>query len=74
MPRTYKKGDYQKYHASEKAKKDRAARNKARREALRKGQVKKGDRKEVDHIDGNPRNNAKKNRRIISRHANRVKQ
>jgi hypothetical protein len=33
------KAYYEKYHSSEKAKKDRAARNKARREAEKKGKV-----------------------------------
>lgn len=70
----YKKGDYERYHKSLDMKKDRAARNKARREAIRKGQVKKGDGKEIDHIDGNPRNNSAKNKRVVSRHTNRVKQ
>lgn len=70
----YKPGDYDKYHASERAKKDRAARNKARRQLEAKGRVHRGDGKEVDHVDGNPRNNAPGNRRVVSRHTNRVKQ
>lgn len=66
--------EYRKYHASERMKKERAARNKARREAIRAGRVRKGDGKEIDHIDGNPNNNSKKNLRVVSRHTNRVKQ
>lgn len=71
---TYKPGDYEKYHASSRMKKERALRNKNRREAERAGRVHKGDGKEIDHKDGRPTNNAKSNLRVISRHANRVKQ
>jgi hypothetical protein len=69
----YKSGDYQRYHASPRMIKERAARNKARAEMVKKGRVHKGDGKEVDHKDGNP-NRGGKNLRVISRHANRVKQ
>ena len=65
---------YNKYHASELAKKRRAARNKARREALRKGIVKKGDNKEIDHINPNTggllRNDG--NTRVVHRKTNRM--
>jgi hypothetical protein len=70
----YKPGDYQKYHASPRMKKERASRNKARREAERQGRVHKGDGKHIDHRDGNPMNNRPSNKRVISAHANRVKQ
>ena len=65
---------YKKYHASKKAKKQRAARNKARREAEREGKVKKGDGKEVHHKKALSRggSNAKSNRKIVSRKANRA--
>jgi hypothetical protein len=66
--------EYQKYHSSTKMKQERALRNKNRREAIRSGRVHKGDGKEIDHKDGNPRNNGKKNLSIISRAANRKKQ
>lgn len=66
--------EYQKYHASERMKKERAMRNKARRQLEREGRVHKGDGRHVDHVDGNPRNGAKSNLRVISAHANRVKQ
>jgi len=55
-------------------KQERALRNKNRREAIRSGRVQKGDGKEIDHKDGNPRNNGKKNLSILSRAANRKKQ
>lgn len=65
--------EYRRFQSSKKAKKDRASRNKARRQAEREGRVHKGDGKEVDHINSNPRQNAKSNLRVISRHANRAK-
>ena len=57
----YKKGDYAKYHKSSRMKKERALRNKNRYHAEKAGRVKKGDGKHIDHKDGNPRNNGKKN-------------
>lgn len=57
--------------------KNREARNRARALMERKGKVHKGDGKEVDHkkmlAEGGSRTNPK-NLRVISRHANRVKQ
>jgi len=66
--------EYRKYHASTKMKQERALRNKNRRRATRNGQVRKGDGKHIDHRDGNPRNNSKKNLRVISAQRNRKKQ
>ena len=59
--------------------KRREARNRARYAAEKAGKVHKGDGKEVDHIaftksKNSPLNNDPKNLRVISRHANRVKQ
>lgn len=65
--------EYRKFHSSEKAKKDRASRNKARRLAEALGRVRKGDGKDVDHRDGNARNNAPSNLRVISASKNRAK-
>jgi hypothetical protein len=59
------KAEYKKFHSSPKAKKDRAARNKM---ALIK-RCPEGT--EVDHIDGNPRNNNPSNCRCISVSKNR---
>ena len=70
--RDYKK-EYNRDHASTKAKKDRASRNKVRRQALKTGRVKKGDGKDVHHVDGNPRNNSAKNLRVVKKSANRSK-
>ena len=71
---SYKKGDYDKYHDSPRMKKERALRNKNRKDFEKAGKVRKGDGKEIDHSDGNPRNNAARNLKVISRHKNRVKQ
>jgi len=46
--------------------KDRASRNAARK----KTGVKKGDPRHVDHKDGNPQNNSKKNLRKVSAKTN----
>ena len=70
--RNYKK-EYKKFQSSSKSKKDLAHRNKVRRYLLQKRRVKKGDKKDIDHLDGNPRNNSKQNLRIISRSRNRAK-
>ena len=70
--RDYKR-EYARDHASKKAKVERASRNKARRSLAKSGRVQKGDGKDVDHRDGNPRNNSKKNLRVISKSKNRSK-
>ena len=50
-----------------------AARKEARARMTKEGKVSKGDNKEVDHKDGNPRNNARSNLSVTSRRANRAK-
>ena len=67
--------EYKRDQASPQAKKDRAARNKARRQAIREGRVKVGDGKEIDHKKPLSRggSNARSNKRVVSRHTNRVK-
>ena len=77
--RNYKK-EYQRDHASPKAKKDRAARNKARRQAIAEGRVSKGtaenrSTREIDHKKPLSKggSNAKSNQRVVSRSTNRRK-
>lgn len=72
MPRNYRK-EYDEYHGTEEQKKNRASRNAARRDAVKKHGKSKLKGKEVDHKNGNPKDNSKKNLQIISRKANRQK-
>lgn len=60
---------WQEYGKKHKAK--NRARKKARRLMEKAGRVRKGDGKEVDHKDRNPKNNSRKNLRVMSRSANR---
>jgi len=68
--RNYAK-EYANYHSSEKQKKDRAHRNNANRKLKREGRIAKGDGKDVDHKDGNPRNNSPSNLTVKSKNTNR---
>ncbi len=68
--RDYKK-EYNSYHAKPTQKKNRASRNKARTLLSSTGRVRKGDGKDVDHRDGNPRNNSRSNLRVMSKSRNR---
>jgi len=53
----------------------RVARNRARREAEKKGLVHKGDGKELDHVGYHPTGYLDKVKtKVVSRHANRVRQ
>ena len=72
MTRNYK-AEYRKFHSSRKAKKDRASRNKARRLMIKTGKAKKGDGKDVDHRNGNPRDNRRSNLKIMPKGKNRAK-
>lgn len=68
------KSDYSQFQSSPSQIKDRASRNKARAKAVKEGRVKKGDKtREVDHKNGNPRDNRKGNTQVISRSRNRAK-
>jgi len=62
-----------KYNSKPSSKKDRASRNSARREAERDGRVRKGDGKDIDHSNMNPRDNSKKNLKVVSKSSNRAK-
>lgn len=67
--------EYDKYHGTPAQKKRRAERNKARREAMKKGRVRKGDGKELDHVGYHRKGSlAKVPTRVVSRHANRIRQ
>lgn len=70
MARNYK-SEYNNYHSSPEQKKKRAGRNAARRIMAKGGSVKKGDGKDVDHKNGKPTDNRKKNLRVISKSSNR---
>ena len=72
MVRNYRE-EYDNYHGTEEQKKNRASRNAARRDAEKRHGKSKLRGKEVDHRDGNPKNNSKDNLQIISRKANRKK-
>lgn len=69
-PRNYKQ-EYDRYHSKDDQIKNRASRNKARR-AVTKAKGKAAVKgKDVDHKDGNPRNNSLANLRLQSKHVNR---
>jgi len=72
MSRDYGK-EYRDYHAKPGQKKNRASRNAARRSLMASGRVRKGDGKDVDHKNGNPRDNRRSNLSVMSRSANRSK-
>tara|TARA_R110001592_G_scaffold182683_5_gene426075 strand:- start:8363 stop:8593 length:231 start_codon:yes stop_codon:yes gene_type:complete len=70
--RNYRK-EYDSYHGTSAQKKARASRNSARKKMAKSGKVRKGDGREVDHKNGNPRDNRRKNLRVVSRKVNRKK-
>lgn len=70
MARNYRK-EYDNYHSSKEQRENRSSRNKARRKLKKAGYDLKG--KDVDHKDGNPRNNGRKNLRVVSKSYNRSK-
>lgn len=68
--RNYRK-EYDNYHSSPVQKKRRAARNAARAKLKKTGAVRKGDGKDVDHKNGNPKDNKRSNLKVKSKSANR---
>ena len=52
---------------------DNAARKRARRLLEGQGRVRKHDGKDIDHRDGNPRNNGRRNLLVSNRSRNRAK-
>jgi hypothetical protein len=69
--RNYRK-EYDNYHSKPEQRKNRSKRVQARRLMMKLGRVKKGDGNDVDHKDGNPKNNGKHNLRVRSKSANRA--
>ena len=69
-PRDYKK-EYAEYHGKPEQVANRSSRNKARRKMVAAGVDVTG--KDVDHKDGQPRNNSRSNLRTMSKSANRAK-
>jgi len=70
MSRNYRK-EYDNYQGTEKQKKNRASRNAARKKLASGGIVKKGDGKDVNHRNGNPRDNSSRNLSVTTKSANR---
>lgn len=68
--RNYRK-EYDNYHSSPEQRKNRSSRNKARRKAVKAGYKVKG--KDVDHKNGNPRDNRLSNLSVTSKAYNRSK-
>ena len=62
-----------KFNSKPAQKKRRAMRNKIRRKSNKSGRTRKGDGKDIDHKDFNPKNNGKKNTRVMSRSKNRAR-
>lgn len=65
--------EYREYHSKPEQKKNRAARNKARRLMIKERGKTAVRGKDVDHKDGNPRNNSRSNRQLLSIKKNRGK-
>lgn len=70
MPRDYKK-EYNNYQGTPEQRARNDARKTARRKLEKSGKVSKGDGKDVDHKNGNPKDNSKKNLSIKSPSKNR---
>lgn len=71
MARNYKE-EY-KYHGTEEQKRNRASRNAARAKMMKAGRARKGDGKDIDHKNGNPRDNRMSNLHSTSKKYNRSK-
>jgi hypothetical protein len=71
MPTKGRQAAQKRYNSKPEQVKRRTARNTARRRMIAAGKARKGDGKDVDHKDGNPRNNSKSNLRVQSKSTNR---
>lgn len=67
------KSEYSAYHSKPDQIANRSSRNKARRKMVAAGKAKPGDGQDVDHRDGNPRNNKRSNLSVMRRSKNRSK-
>lgn len=65
------RSEYDNYQSKPEQIKKRASRNSARSKMAKAGKVRKGDGKDVDHKNGNPKDNSSKNLRVQSKRANR---
>lgn len=70
--RNYRK-EYDDYHGKSEQKKNRASRNGARRRMEKILGKRAVEGKDIDHKDGNPRNNSRSNLRVLSKKKNRSK-
>jgi hypothetical protein len=70
VARDYKK-EYDKYQGTAEQRRRNDARKAARRKMEKAGKVSKGDGKDVDHKNGNPKDNSPKNLRVTTKRANR---
>lgn len=68
--RNYRK-EYDNYHAKPEQRENRSKRVLARRKMEEKGRVHKGDGKDVDHKNGNPKDNSDGNLRVLPKSKNR---
>ena len=71
MPTEARRRAQRKYNSKPEQVRRRTARNAARRKMIAAGKARKGDGKDVDHKDGNPKNNSSSNLRMRSKSANR---
>ena len=69
--RNYRK-EYDEYHGTPKQRKNRSSRVLARRKMIKKVGEGSVNGKDVDHKDGNPRNNSEQNLRILAIKKNRA--
>ena len=70
MTRNYK-SEYKNYQGTSKQKTNRASRNSARSALKKVGIVKKGDGKDINHRNGNPKDNRRSNLSVTTKRANR---
>jgi len=70
--RNYRK-EYDNYHRRPEQKKNRASRNGARRRMKKLLGKRAVEGKDIDHKDGNPKNNSRSNLRVLSKSRNRSK-